>query len=66
MADLLSCWVQGENEEDILGQAMVVQAGPGTQASGDGNDSTDSEVVLGVANVHADAAVLLKDTYITE
>ena len=43
---------------------MVGQAGPGTLASGDGNDSTDSQVVLGVANVHVDAVVLKKDTCI--
>ena len=37
---------------------MVSQAGPGTLASGGGNDNTDSQVVLGVANVHVDAVVL--------
>ena len=39
-------------------------AGPGTLALGDGNDSTDSQKVLGVANVHVDAVVLRKDIYI--
>ena len=43
---------------EASGQAMVGQAGPGMLASGDGNDSTDSQVVLGVANVHVNAAVL--------
>ena len=37
---------------------MVGQAGPGTLASGDGNDNTDSQVVLGVVNVHVDAVLL--------
>ena len=37
---------------------MVGQAGQGTLASGDGNDSTGSQLVLGVANVHVDAVVL--------
>ena len=45
----------------MSGQSMV---GPGTLASGDGNDSTDSQVVLGVAKVHVDAVVLWTDTYI--
>ena len=36
---------------------MVGQAGPGTTAPGDDNDSTDSNVVLGVADVHVDAEV---------
>ena len=44
-------------------QAMVGQAGPGTVASGDGNDSTDCQIALGVANVHVVALVLEKDTY---
>ena len=42
----------------MSGQAMVGQAGPGTQASRDRNGSTDSQVALGVANVHVDAALL--------
>ena len=45
-------------EEDMSVQTMVVQAVPSTLASGDGNDSTDSQVVLGVANVHVDAVLL--------
>ena len=45
-------------EEDMSGKAMVGQAGPGTLASGDGNDSADSQVVLGVANIHVDAVLL--------
>ena len=57
-ADLLSCRVQDDDEEDMSGQGMVSQAGPGTLASGDGNGRTDSQVVLGVANVHVDAVVL--------
>ena len=55
LADLLSCRVQDDAEEDMSGQAIVGQAVPGMLASGDGNDSTDSQVVLGVANVHVDA-----------
>ena len=58
MADLLSCRVQDDDEEDLSGQAMVGQAVPGTLASGNGNDNTDSQVVLGVANVHVDAVLL--------
>ena len=58
VADLLSCRVQDDDEEDMSGQAMVGQAGPGTLASGDGNDSTDSQVVLAVANVHVDGVLL--------
>ena len=42
VADLLSCRVQDDGEDDVSGQAMVGQAAPGTLASGDGNDSTDS------------------------
>ena len=45
---------------------MAGQAGPGTLASGDGNDSTDCQIVLGVANVHVDAVVLYKDTYMQQ
>ena len=45
-------------------QAMVRQAVPGTLASGNGDDSTDSQVVLGVANVYVDAVLLSKDTYL--
>ena len=41
---------------------MVGQAVLGALASGDGNDSTDYQVVLGVANVHVDVDLLLKDT----
>ena len=48
--------------KDISGQAMVAQAGPGTLGSSDGNGSTDSQVVLGVTNVHVDALVLYKGT----
>ena len=44
--------VQDDDEEDMSGQAMVGQAVPGTLASGDGNDSTGSQEVFGVANVH--------------
>ena len=58
VADLLSCRVQDEDEEDMSDQAMVGQAGPGMLALGDGNDSTDSQVVVGVANVHVDAVLL--------
>ena len=50
--------VKDDDEEDMSGQAMVGQAGPGTLASGDGIDITDSQVVLGVANVHVDAVLL--------
>ena len=58
MADLLSCRVQDDDEEDMSGQAMVGQTVPGTLASGNGNDNTDSQVVLGVANVHVDVVLL--------
>ena len=58
VADLLSCRVQDEDEEDMSDQAMVGQAGQGMLALGDGNDSTDSQVVIGVANVHVDAVLL--------
>ena len=64
VADLLLCRVRGNGEEDMSGQAMVGLAGPGTLASGDSNDSTDSQVALGVANAHVDAVVLQQDTYI--
>ena len=37
---------------------MVGQAVPGTLTSGDSNDGTDSQVVLGVADVHVDAVLL--------
>ena len=37
---------------------MVGQAAPGTLASDNGSDNTDSQVVLGVANVHEDAVLL--------
>ena len=47
--------LQDDDEDDMSGQAMVGQAGPGTLASGDG---TDSQVVLVVANVHVDAVLL--------
>ena len=46
----------------MSGQAMVGQAVPGTLVSGNDNDNTDSQVVFGVANVHVDAVLLLKDT----
>ena len=39
-------------------QATVGQAFPGTLASGDGNDSTDSQVVLGVLNIRMDVVVM--------
>ena len=52
MADLLSCRVQDDDEEDMSGQAMIGQAVPGMLASGNGNDSTDSQVVLGDALVY--------------
>ena len=58
MADLHSYRVQDDGEEDISGQA-----GSGTLASGDGNDSSDSQVVLGVANVHVDVVLLYIDTW---
>ena len=58
MADLLSCRLQDGEEKDVSGQAMVGQAAPGTLASSDGNDSTDSQVVLGVADVHVDVVLL--------
>ena len=58
VADLLSCRVQDDDDEDMLGQTMVGQAVPGTLASGNGNDNTDSQVVLGVANVHVDSVLL--------
>ena len=51
-----------DDEEDMSGQAMVGPAVPGTLASGDGNDSTDSQVLLGVGNVHVDAVLLYKET----
>ena len=35
-----------------------------TETTG-GDDSTDSQVVLGVANVHVDAVLLQKDTSLT-
>ena len=62
VADLLSCKVQDDDEEDMSGQAIAGQAVPGTLASGNGNDNTDSQVVLGVANVRVDAIPLSKDT----
>ena len=58
VAELLSCRVQDDDEEDMSGQAMVGQATPGTLALGYGYDNTDSQVVLGVANVHVDALLL--------
>ena len=58
VADLLPCRVQDDDEEDMSGQDMVGQAVPGTLVSGNGNDNTDSQVVLGVANVHVDAVLL--------
>ena len=58
VADLLSCRVQDDDEEDMSGQVMVSQAAPGTLASDNGSDNTDSQVVLGVANVHEDAVLL--------
>jgi hypothetical protein len=58
VADLLSCRVQDDDEEDMSGQVMVGQADPGTLALGNGSDNTDSQVVLGVANVHEDAVLL--------
>ena len=44
--DKISCRVQDDDEEDKSGQVMVGQAAPGTLASGNGNDNTDSQVVL--------------------
>ena len=35
-----------------------ILADPGTLASGNGSDNTDSQVVLGVANVNEDAVLL--------
>ena len=55
VADLLSCRLQDDGEEDMSGQAMVGQAVPGTLAIGNGNDNTYSQVALGVANAHVDA-----------
>ena len=55
---VLSCRVQDDDEEDVSGQVMVCQAAPRTLALGNGNDNTDSRVVLGVANVHVDAVLL--------
>ena len=59
VADLLACRVQDCDEEDMSGQVMVGQAILRTPASGNGNDNTDSQVVLGVANVNVDAVLLL-------
>ena len=42
----------------MSGQARVGQAGPGTLASGDDNDSTDFQAALGVANIHMDVVML--------
>ena len=58
LADLLSCRVQDIDEEDMSRQAMVGQAVSRTLVSGSGNDNTDSQVVLGVANVHVNAVLL--------
>ena len=44
VADLRSCRVQDDDGEDMSGQVMVGQAAPGTLASGNGNDNTDSQV----------------------
>ena len=52
-----SCRIHENGEEDMSGHAMVGQASPDV-LSGDGNDSTDSRVVIGVANVHVDAVLL--------
>ena len=57
VAGLFSCRIKDDSEEYISGQAMVDQAGPGTLASGDGTDSTDSLVFPGVANILVDAVV---------
>ena len=43
---------------------MVGHAGAVTLASGDGNVNTDSQLVLGVVNVHVDTIALLTDTCI--
>ena len=43
---------------------MVGQAVLGALASGDGNDSTDYQVVLGVTSVHADTVVFKKIIYL--
>ena len=58
VAALISCRVQDEEEEEMSDQAMVGQAGQGMLAFGDSNDSTDSQAVVGVANVHVDAVLL--------
>ena len=42
----------------MSGQVLVGQAAPGTLASGNGDDNTDSQVVLGVVNVQVDAVLL--------
>ena len=39
-------------------QTIIGQAGLKSLATGDGNDSTDSQVALGVANVYVDEVVL--------
>ena len=55
----VSGWsILDDDDEDMSGQVMVGQADPGTLASGNGSDNTDSQVVLGVANVHEDAVLL--------
>ena len=47
----------------VCHMAMVGRTGLGMLASVDDNDSTDSQVVLGVLNVHVYAVVLFKATY---
>ena len=58
VADIHSCRVQDDGEEDMSGQAMVGQAGPGAISSGDGYDNTDSQMIIVVADVRVDAVVL--------
>ena len=53
VADLLSCRVQEDDEEDMVGQAVQ-----DTLVSGNGNDNADSQVVLRVANVHVHVVLL--------
>ena len=60
VADLPSPRIQDAGEEDMSGQDMLGQAGPDTLASGDGNDSTDSQVVPGVSNVRVHVVVVYK------
>ena len=55
---LCTCQNTMLTETHVCIHIHVGQAGPGTPASGHGNDSNDFQVVLGVANVLVDAVVL--------